>query len=457
MENRAKRILIVTPDTIGERMAGPAIRAWHVAQALSAVGEVRLASTVGATVTSPEFTIVHAGQDALKPHAEWADVVIIQGHILRTHTWLKAMDVLIVADIYDPVHLEWLEQGRDLPEADYYASSVDSVEVMNDQIERADFMVCASEKQRDFWLGQLAAMTRVNPATYAADPTLRNLLDVAPFGIQDAPPVQKAHGIRGVVDGIGADDKVILWGGGVYNWFDPLTLISAVGRLAKDHPEVRLFFLGVKHPNPDVPQMEMERAARRLSDELGLTDSVVFFNETWVPYDQRADFLLDADLGVSTHLEHIETAYSFRTRVLDYWWAGLPVVATDGDTFAPLIRDNGLGRVVPPQDVEALEAALGEVLFDDAERERIRENVRAFAGRMHWSTTLEPLVRYVRAPYPAADRVRGVISQRNQITADLRKRIAGMEASSSWRVTAPLRLAGEWVARLRGRAPERPE
>ena len=56
---------------------------------------------------------------------------------------------------------------------------------------------------------------------------------------------------------------------------------------------------------------------------------------TWVPYDERADFLLDADLGVSTHLEHIETAYSFRTRVLDYWWAGLPVVATDGDTFAP--------------------------------------------------------------------------------------------------------------------------
>jgi glycosyltransferase involved in cell wall biosynthesis len=445
-------ILVVTPDTIGERMAGPAIRAWHIAEALSEVGEVRLASTVGATVEAPGFTIVHAGKDALKPHAEWADVIVIQGHILRSHPWLKPMDKLIVADIYDPIHLEWLEQGRELLEPDYYASAVDTVEVMNDQIERADFMVCASEKQRDFWLGQLAAMTRVNPATYAADPTLRNLLDVAPFGIQDAPPVQRKHGIRGTVDGIGADDKVILWGGGIYNWFDPLTLVSAVGRLAADHPEVRLFFLGVKHPNPDVPVMEMERAARRLSDELGLTDRVVFFNETWVPYDERADFLLDADLGVSTHLEHIETAYSFRTRVLDYWWAGLPVVATDGDTFAPLIRENGLGRVVPPQDVDALEAALAELLFDDVERQRVRDNVRGFASGMHWSETLAPLVRYARAPYAAADRLRGVISQRNQITNDLRKRIAGMEASSSWRVTAPLRGAGEWIARLRRRA-----
>ena len=451
MEDRRRHILVVTPDTIGERMAGPAIRAWNVSQALSAVGEVRLASTVGATVTTADFTILHAAGEALKPHAEWADIIVFQGHILRTHPWLKPMDKLLVADIYDPVHLEWLEQGRDLPEADYYASTIDAVEVMNDQIERADFMVCASDKQRDFWLGQLAAMTRVNPATYAADPTLRNLLDVAPFGIQDTPPVQKRHGIRGAVDGIGMDDKVIVWGGGIYNWFDPLTLISAVGRLAAVHPEVRLFFLGVKHPNPDVPQMEMERAARRLSAELGLTDRVVFFNETWVPYGERADYLLDADLGVSTHLEHIETAYSFRTRVLDYWWAGLPVVATDGDTFAPLIRENGLGRIVPPQDVEALEEALGALLFDDEEQERTREHIRGFADGMHWSTTLEPLVRYASAPYPAADRVRGVISQRNQITADLQKRVAGMEASSSWRLTAPLRAAASWVSSVRRR------
>ena len=451
MEDRARRILIVTPDTIGERMAGPAIRAWHIAHALSAVGEVRLASTVGATVTAPGFTIVQARDEALRAHAEWADILVTQGHILRSQPFLKTMDKLLVADIYDPIHLEWLEQGRDLPEPDYYASAVDTVEVMNDQIERADFMLCASEKQRDFWLGQLAAMTRVNPATYAADPTLRNLLDVAPFGIQDTPPMQRRHGIRGAVEGIGDDDKVILWGGGIYNWFDPLTLISAVSRLAQAHPEVRLFFLGVKHPNPDVPQMEMERAARRLSDQLGLTDSVVFFNETWVPYDERADFLLDADLGVSTHLEHIETAYSFRTRVLDYWWAGLPVVATDGDTFAPLIRDNGLGRVVPPQDVAALETALREVLFDDEEQARTRERVRSFAAGMHWSTTLEPLVRYAAAPYPAADRVRGVVSERNRITADLHKRIAGMESSSSWRITAPLRAASEFIGRVRRR------
>ena len=40
-----------------------------------------------------------------------------------------------------------------------------------------------------------------------------------------------------------------------------------------------------------------------------------------MPYDERADYLLDADVGVSTHFPHIETEFSFRTRILDYLWA----------------------------------------------------------------------------------------------------------------------------------------
>lgn len=444
-------ILIVTPDTLGERMAGPAIRAWEVARALSAVGQVRLASTVGATITHPDFEVVQAGKDALRPHAAWADVIVVQGHILRSHPWLKELDTIIVADIYDPLHLEQLEQGKDLPEADRYAVALDSVEVMNDQMERADFMLCASEKQRDFWLGQLAGLARINPATYDRDPSLRSLLDVAPFGVEDNPPVQTARGIRGVVDGIGDDDKVILWGGGIYNWFDPITLIEAVCRVARTHPNIRLFFLGVKHPNPDVPQMEMERRARDLADRLQLTDRVVFFNETWVPYRERANFLLDADVGVSTHLDHVETAYSFRTRILDYLWASLPIIATDGDTFAPIIRANGLGETVAAEDVNALVDAIEGLLFDEQRLAATAVRVKTYAVDQTWSRMLDPLIAFCANPRPAADRERGVISQRNQIVADLNKRIAGMESSSSWRLTAPLRRLGATVSALRRR------
>jgi hypothetical protein len=49
----------------------------------------------------------------------------------------------------------------------------------------------------------------------------------------------------------------------------------------------------------------------------------VVFHEQWVPYDERVDWLTDADIGVSLHRHHLETELSFRTRVLDYLWAGL--------------------------------------------------------------------------------------------------------------------------------------
>lgn len=92
----------------------------------------------------------------------------------------------------------------------------------------------------------------------------------------------------------------------------------------------------------------MATEARRLAGELGLVGSHVFFNEGWVPYDKRQSYLLEADLGVSTHLDHLETAFSFRTRILDYIWASLPIVTTEGDALADLVTGEGLGSSVPP-------------------------------------------------------------------------------------------------------------
>ncbi|HEX7354332.1 MAG TPA: glycosyltransferase, partial [Mycobacteriales bacterium] len=138
-------------------------------------------------------------------------------------------------------------------------------------------------------------------------------------------------------------------------------------------------------------------------DRLGLTGSVVFFNEGWVPYEERSRWLTDADLGVSCHFEHLETAFSFRTRMLDYLWAGLPIVATDGDVFADLIRTRGLGRVVDPEDVDGLAAALQALLGDAAELAHCRAQVRALADELRWDRLAEPLLEFCRRPRRAPD------------------------------------------------------
>ena len=166
------------------------------------------------------------------------------------------------------MHLEQLEQGHD---AEGERGRFDAVRnagfVLNEQLGRADFVLCASAKQRDLWLGQLAALGRINPVTYDGDESLRSLLAVVPFGVGDEPPIATRSAIRGAVPGIGPDDKVVLWGGGVYNWFDPLTLVRAVHGLRERIPNLRLYFLGLRHPNPDIPEMRMAVAKKRHSLE----------------------------------------------------------------------------------------------------------------------------------------------------------------------------------------------
>ncbi len=278
---------------------------------------------------------------------DWCDIVIFQGYIMFENPSIAKSNKVVVADIYDPFHLEQLEQTRDLVQATRRDVVRSATDVLNEQLERGDLFLCASAKQRDFWLGQLAAVGRINPSTYDDGESLERLLQVVPFGVSDDRPLATRKVLRGVVPGIDDDAKIILWGGGVYNWFDPISLLRAVDKLRARMPQVRLYFLGMKHPNPHVPEMRMAVRTRQLADELGLTDTHVFFNEGWVEYEDRQNYLLESDVGVSTHLDHVETEFSFRTRILDYLWAGLPVVATGGDSFAELIDERGVGRTVP--------------------------------------------------------------------------------------------------------------
>ncbi|HZL05624.1 MAG TPA: glycosyltransferase family 1 protein, partial [Coriobacteriia bacterium] len=308
----------MTLDTLADRMAGPAIRAWEIARALSAQHDVRLVTFGRCTREGDGFAARQVAVGDFRGAVEASDIVIIQGFVFNAFPWLQTCPQILVVDLYDPFQLETLEVDRYKPEAQRHQALAFALGELSDQMRRGDFFLCASRRQRDLWIGHLAAAGRVNPDTYDADPTLRSLIAVVPFGTPNEPPVQHRHGIKGATPGIGPEDKVVLWGGGVYNWFDPLTLVRAIDVLRSTVPQVRLYFLGMRHPNPDVPEMALATRCRELSDQLGLTGTHVFFNEEWVAYETRADYLLDADVGVSCHYPHVETEFAFRTRILDY-------------------------------------------------------------------------------------------------------------------------------------------
>lgn len=399
-------VLIISNDTVNARMAGPGIRAWEMARVLARHHPVTLAVPNDDPPDSDRFQVVSYRSKAgvgLRELAAEHSVLVVQGFVLHLFPYLAETGRALVVDLYDPFTLENLHVFANDPMEQRTAVHQSHLDVLNAQLRAGDFFLCASEKQRDYWLGMLAANNRVNPQLYDADPTLRQLIDVVPFGVPSEPPRATARVLKGVYPGIGPDDRVILWGGGIWEWFDPITLIHAVARIRKSRPEVKLFFMGIKHPNPLVPEMAMTGRAISLARELGQEGVGIFFND-WVPYNERQNYLLEADVGVSLHFDHLETRYSFRTRVLDYIWAGLPVVCTRGDAVGGLVEERGLGRVVDYQDVDGLIAALLEILDDPNARASRAERFRAVAEALRWECVLAPLVRFCAEPRRAPDR-----------------------------------------------------
>lgn len=383
-------ILLVCDDVVGTVMAGPAIRYWELARTLARRHAVTLYCPNDPDVSASEFRIVSAKTVALRNLVRDCDLVIAQRISQNLSVQARRHGTKIIFDAYDPILLELLEVDS-FRDPDYQRTS--NKRVWADTLfalRSADAVICASEKQRDLWLGALMAADRIRPDLYKRDPSLRNLIDVVPFGLPSIPPSKTGPGFRERL-GLSARHRVLLWGGGIWNWFDPLTLIQAVHQISQTRDDVVLVFMGTVRPNADVPEMEMAGTARRLADDLGLTNRYVFFNDGWVPYDERQNHLLEADIGVSHHFDHVETRFSFRTRILDYIWAGLPIIATEGDTLAELITTRKWGLVVPYQDVDALSAAIVDLLDDPAKHAAARQALQAARGEFRWDVVTSPL------------------------------------------------------------------
>jgi GT2 family glycosyltransferase/glycosyltransferase involved in cell wall biosynthesis len=432
------RLLIIGHEAIATNMSGPAVRVLEMGRALSSVARVTIATPFPSSLEDARVTFAtFQPQDpaGLRRLAEDADVLLVQGFTLAQYPFLKTLHVPVIVDLYCPFTLEHLEQlrARQTNSAAAQQDAAGVLGVQNDQLRDGDFFICASEAQRDFWIGTLHSHGRINPLTYADDPTLRRLIDVVPFGLsEESAAAAASHAqqlthepgrnvMKGVRPGISATDRVLLWAGSMLDWQDPLTLIRAVAdlALARGRRDIKLLFMGTKHPNPLVSPMRVIEESRALAQQLGVLDTHVFFND-WVPYDQRARYLVEADIGVSTHRDHLETHFSFRTRMLDYIWAGLPIVCTRGDFFAGLVEARDIGVTVPPADVAALSQALADLLDDPAKTAAMKRRLDALRFELRWSTVTAPLARYCAQPHFAADRAPAMRAFRSRLEQQYR-------------------------------------
>ncbi|MBN2072675.1 MAG: glycosyltransferase, partial [Actinobacteria bacterium] len=402
-----RKLLIISSEIVTQQMAGPAIRVWNFARVLSQHMDVTLAVPNKLDMPEQDFEIVSFSNNIeLREIIKKAAIILCGGMTFAKYRSIKDSGKYLIIDIYDPYNLATLVEYENEPIKKRMDIHRSIYGIFNEQFYYGDFFICASERQRDFWLGMLSALNRVNPYAYDQDPTLRKTIDVVPFGLPENRPIHTGEVLKGRINGIEKDDFVIIWGGGIYNWFDPLALIRAMDLVVKERSDIKLFFMGVKHPNPEVRELRLVNESVSLAKKLGLFDKNIFFNFGWIDYNSRQDYLLESDVGIITYPEHIETRFSFRTRILDYFWTGLPIISTAGDSLSDMIEKKGLGIIVKNGSVDGIAGAILRMARDREFYQGCKSNIEKIAGDFTWEKVCQPVLAFCRDPYPSAYRQR---------------------------------------------------
>ena len=308
--------------------------------------------------------------------------------------FLRSTATRLVVDLYDPLVLENLHYylGKDMGDRDQLNRHV--VEITNEGVRLGDFFLCGSERQRDFWLGVLAANGRVNPRTYRDDESLRRLVDVVGIGLPSRPP-QPGPGLKGRHPRIPSDARVVLWNGGIWNWLDliyprPSAWPRVVVARAPGPPRLP------RHAAPEsrrCPATRWRPAWKRRAAGLGERERDGRLPRVGRPETHGRRFSSKRTSACRSTPFHVETRYSVRTRVIDCFWAKLPVVVYGRR------RGGGLGLAPattwdawsPPGDAEAVARALVEVL-ELAPRLRAGSTATPpLYEALRWERLVEPL------------------------------------------------------------------
>jgi glycosyltransferase involved in cell wall biosynthesis len=347
------RVVVHTPDVVGERMAGPGIRAWHLADELSKHFHAALVARVeGPPPARARFPLLARGTPQAKRALHDADVLV--GQPARGFRRQRKAQ-RIVYDLFDPVLLELREMYGKSPSIRQRVHLAAEKSRLKKALREGDLLMVATPKQREL---------------YKKDAI------IVPFGADPDSREPRA-------------ESLVLWGGGTWEWLDPKTAVEATVKLNRAGVPCRLLFLGRSRPNRSMVDRRREDRFDRL---VASGEPFVQANDEWVPYRERLSWLHRAKIAIMLHRQTAEAEYSIRTRLFDAIAAAVPVITTEEGFAAELVRAEGLGVVVPPGDVDAVTDAMRKLLCDDAFHARCVTNLARIRPGFAWDVVTQPLI-----------------------------------------------------------------
>lgn len=125
-----------------------------------------------------------------------------------------------------------------------------------------------------------------------------------------------------------------------------------------------------------------------------------------VPPDDAVRAIAGADFGLML-IQPVCRSYELTlpNKLFEYAVAGLPMLASNLPVIGQLVNAEGIGEVVPPDDVARIAAAIARLL-DERENTAMRERVAEFANRNRWSDEQQILARVYRGVAAGGEAVR---------------------------------------------------
>ncbi len=401
-----KKILVISHDKVGPSMAGPGIRYHRIASNLAKRHDVTLAvfnptyiENIGKTpYRAIDIHVHHYKEEFIK-----YDAIIALWLSDEMIEFAKSKGIVLIFDLYAPVPVEDLVQrafgGNIGNESDYdYRQMLRNYRHF---VANGDYLLSSNLQQQDFWMGYAFAEGKISPSSQQKRP-IETYFGICPMGISlDEITGKKNRDLLSPrIPSISKDDFVIVWTGGIWDWFDAKTPIDAVNRIVRGGDKnIKFVFLGTKHPNDDVPAMEETEIARKHAAKLGLIDKHVFFLDGWLPYADRTHYLKRANAALYAHKPSIESRFSHRTRVLDHILMALPTIATRGDYFSDYIENHQLGISVNPFNSDAMATAIKSLAGDKKLMREIIANIKKSQSHFEWDYTLQPLNEFIEGKY----------------------------------------------------------
>lgn len=303
-------------------------------------------------------------------------------------------DQQLILDCYVPIYVE--VSARDTNDIDReYSTFSSDVGRWAEVLSRGDLFLCASEPQRMYYRGVLSAVGRINPVTYNED-----LLLVVPYGIYREEPVSKEKPITKIIGVQKVQPKKILWFGGIYPWFDLRNLVDAVKILNKDFP-AKLIIVGAKNPFNDHPDFTRpyDELMEHINSDPESKKQVV--TQDWVEFEKRADWYLDSDLVVVINKTGQENDLAWRTRLVDFLWADLPILTNGGDPLSNILFDNDAAFKLEGLTAESIAASLDKTLSNDLTK--TQSNLKQLKKQFYWDSITTSLTNAIESHQQAAD------------------------------------------------------